>query len=91
MTRKRHRRSILVVKVLSTSLAPQDLLRVPEWDISLMVMDMNSYKGKKNGDKPVQRHHGASTPWTVPYFNIYIFKQKSTKMYHIQPNIKNGN
>jgi hypothetical protein len=42
--------------VLSSSLTPRDLLRVPKWDISLMVMDMNHQVIKeKNGDKPAAK------------------------------------
>jgi hypothetical protein len=32
-------------------------------------------------------HHGASTVH-LSYFYMYVCKQKSTRMYHIQPNIK---
>jgi hypothetical protein len=36
-----------VNKVLSTILTPRDLLRVPNWNINLMVMDMNQVTKEK--------------------------------------------
>jgi hypothetical protein len=69
-----------------------------------MVMDMNQVIKGKNGNKPAPKTVTSPPKRRVlesltdimvlplsfhcPYLNMYLCKQKSTRMYCIQPNIK---